>query len=69
VYIGPIQNINQHKFIRNLVADITPAFVHEIRIKGFVVKDAFATFDTTLKPIVLSQLGLDDLTKCGNVHP
>ncbi len=57
MYIGPIQIINQHRFIGNLVVDITLTLMHEIRIKGFVVKDAFATLDTTLKPNNFSTIG------------
>ncbi len=57
VYIGPIQSINQCRFIGNLVANIPSTLVHEIHIKGCVVKDAFATFDTTLKPNSLISIG------------
>jgi hypothetical protein len=31
--------------------------MHEIRIKGFIVKDAFATLDTTLKPNSFISIG------------
>jgi len=31
--------------------------MHEIHIKGFVVKDAFATLDATLKPNSLISIG------------
>jgi hypothetical protein len=57
VYIGPIQSINQCRFIGNLVVDIPPTLMHEIHIKGYVVKDAFATLDTTLKPNNLISIG------------
>jgi len=69
VYIGPIQRINQHTSTRNLVVDRTPNLPHEIHIKGFVVKDTFIAFDTTLKPNSLIASRLDNLTKCGNIHP
>jgi hypothetical protein len=57
VYIGPIQGISQCRFIGNLVVDIPPTLMHEICIKGFVVKDGFATLDTTLKPNSFISIG------------
>jgi hypothetical protein len=70
VYIGPIQNINQRRFIRNLVTDIPPTLMHEICIKGFVVKDLFATFDTTLKPNSFISIGHwwpNQMWKCSSI--
>jgi len=57
VHIGSIQSINQRRFIGNLDVDIPPTFIHEICIKGFVVKDAFATLYATLKPNSLISIG------------
>jgi hypothetical protein len=52
-----------------LIVDTTTDLPHEINIKGFVVEDAFSTFDITMKSNNLTATTLDDLNKCRNADP
>jgi hypothetical protein len=69
LYTSLIQNINQYNTTKYLIVDTTTDISHEINIKGFVVKDAFSTFDIIMKSNNLTVTKFNDLNKCGNVDP
>jgi hypothetical protein len=69
LYTSLIQNINQYNTTKDLVVDTITKLSHEINIKGFIVNDAFSTFDITMKSNNLIVTTFNDLNKCGNVDP